>query len=144
MDVHAQARRTLAAFGHPADVRTGLALAADQLDGTEARHGGVDVTARCYIEQSRCAIASAWIQIEAAREMLKRTRGLLERWAERSPTSGADESARLKSPRRSEAARIGMLVPVERPSINRYTRRNSSGIKFGNLAARSRRRLVSG
>jgi hypothetical protein len=73
----------------------------------------VEAMARPLIEQCRREIAAAWVQIEAAREVLKRGRWLIERWAEHSRLDEAHESARLVSFGRSEAARIGMFVNVE-------------------------------
>ena len=82
----------------------------------------VEAIARPLIEQCRREIAAAWVQIEAAREVLERGRWLVERWAERCRADESNERARLKSSDRSEAARIGMFVTVE-PEIRRRARR---------------------
>ncbi|HEY1362843.1 MAG TPA: hypothetical protein VGF60_11425 [Xanthobacteraceae bacterium] len=68
-------------------------------------------SARRHIEQCRREVEAAWIQIEAARDLLQRTRWLLARWAECQRVHEHGESERLKARDRSEAARIGMLVP---------------------------------
>ncbi len=73
----------------------------------------IEAMARPLIEQCRREIAAAWVQVEAAREVLKRNRWLIERWAEHGRLDEAHESARLVSFGRSEAARIGMFVTVE-------------------------------
>ena len=77
------------------------------------RPGTAVPTARRHIEQCRREVEAAWIQIEAARDLLRRTRWLLARWAERQRAHEHGESERLKARDRSEAARIGMLVPSE-------------------------------
>lgn len=86
----------------------------------------VEAMARPLIEQCRREIAAAWVQIEAAREVLKGGRWLIERWAEHSRLDEAHESARLVSFGRSEAARIGMFVTVEAETHRRGARRNSA------------------
>jgi hypothetical protein len=73
----------------------------------------VDTLARQIIEQCRREIAAAWLHIAAAKEILRRGRWLLERWAEQNQLQETSESARLNSFARSEAARIGMFVRVE-------------------------------
>jgi hypothetical protein len=73
----------------------------------------IETMARPLIEQCRREIAAAWVQVEAAREVLKRNRWLIERWAEHDRLDEAHESTRLVSFGRSEAARIGMFVSVE-------------------------------
>jgi hypothetical protein len=73
----------------------------------------IETMARPLIEQCRREIAAAWVQVEAAREVLKHNRWLIERWAEHGRLDEAHESARLASFGRSEAARIGMFVTVE-------------------------------
>jgi hypothetical protein len=82
----------------------------------------IEAMARPLIEQCRREIAAAWVQVEAAREVLKRNRWLIERWAEHSRLDEAHESARLASFGRSEAARIGMFVTAE-AEIHRRGRR---------------------
>jgi hypothetical protein len=82
----------------------------------------VDTLAQQIIEQCRREIAAAWLHIEAAKEILRRGRWLLERWAEQSQSHKTSESARLNSFARSEAARIGMFVRVE-PETPRLRRR---------------------
>jgi hypothetical protein len=73
----------------------------------------VDTLAQQIIEQCRREIAAAWLHIEAAKEILRRGRWLLERWAEQSRLHERNESARLNSLPRSDAARVGMFVMVE-------------------------------
>jgi hypothetical protein len=87
----------------------------------------VEAMARPLIEQCRREIAAAWVQIEAAREVLKRGRWLIERWTEHSRLDEAHESARLASFGRSEAARIGMFVTVETESHRHRGRRIRAG-----------------
>ena len=87
----------------------------------------IEAMARPLIEQCRRKIAAAWAQIEAAREVLKRNRWLVERWAEHSRLDEANESARLISLGRSEAARIGMFVTVETETHRRRRRRIRTG-----------------
>jgi hypothetical protein len=96
----------------------------------------VEAMARPLIEQCRREIAAAWVQIEAAREVLKRGRWLIERWAEHSRLDEAHESARLASFGRSEAARIGMFVTAE-AEIHRHRGRRDRG--SGGHALRKRR-----
>jgi hypothetical protein len=83
----------------------------------------IEAMARPLIEQCRREIAAAWVQVEAAREVLKRNRWLIERWADHSRLDEAHESARLVSFGRSEAARIGMFVTVEAETHRRHGRR---------------------
>ena len=73
----------------------------------------VEAIARPLIEQCRREIAAAWVQIEAANEMLARGRWLLARWREQPRMDEAKENARLASSGRSEAARLGAFVMVE-------------------------------
>jgi hypothetical protein len=65
-----------------------------------------------FIAQCRREIDAAWLYVEAAREVLRRSRWLLAVWAERSRLLEAREDARLSGAGRSEAARIGMFVGV--------------------------------
>jgi hypothetical protein len=89
----------------------------------------VEAMARPLIEQCRREIAAAWVQIEAARGVLKRGRWLIERWAEHSRLDEPHESARLVSFGRSEAARIGMFVNVETETRRRGRRGDRGGGK---------------
>ena len=107
-----------------------------------------EAIARPLIEQCRREIAAAWVQIEAAREVLKRGRWLIDRWAEHARLDEAHESARLVSLGRSEAARIGMFVSVEMETRRRQARgrrRVSSGRALRKVSTRptSRIRLPS-
>jgi hypothetical protein len=68
--------------------------------------------ARPFIEQCRREIGAAWTQVEAAREGLRRTRGLLAVWEEQRRMGDAYWSGRPDLSSRSEAARIGMFVSV--------------------------------
>jgi hypothetical protein len=101
----------------------------------------VGALAQPFIEQCRREIAAAWTHIEAAREMLKRGRWLLARWAEQRKWLEAKESARLDASNRSEAARIGMFVSVE--PAPRRTRHAVASIKR-RPASHIRRRSASG
>jgi hypothetical protein len=85
----------------------------------------VDTLAQQIIEQCRREIGAAWLHIEAAKEILRRGRWLLERWADQSRLHATSESARLNSFARSEAARIGMFVRVE-PETPRLRRRRGT------------------
>jgi len=67
-------------------------------------------------------IEAAWGHIEAAKEILRHGRWLLERWAEQGRSGEPTENARLASSARSEAARIGMFVLLE-PETRRRSRR---------------------
>jgi hypothetical protein len=89
-----------------------------------------EALARPLIEQCRREIASAWVQIEAAREVLKRGRWLIDRWAEHSRLDEAHETAKLISLGRSEAARIGMFVSVETETRRHHQRRVRSGGRY--------------
>ena len=86
-----------------------------------------EALARPIIQQCRREIAAAWVQVEAAREVLRRGRWLLARWAKRSPIDESNESARLNSSDRSEAARIGMFVLAE-ADIYRHRRRRHRSV----------------
>ena len=107
-----------------------LAYMADQAVSIEA-------LARPLIEQCHRDIAAAWAQIEAAREVLKRGRWLVERWAEHSRLDEANESARLHSFGRSEAARIGMFVTVE-PEAHRHRGGRNRGAGGGRTLRKGR------
>jgi hypothetical protein len=85
----------------------------------------IETMARPLIEQCRREIAAAWVQVEAAREVLKRNRWLIGRWSEHGRLDEANESVRLSSFDRSEAARIGMFVGIE-PEGRRRVRRKRS------------------
>jgi hypothetical protein len=98
----------------------------------------VEAMARPLIEQCRREIAAAWVQIEAAREVLKSGRWLIERWTEHSRLDEAHESARLASFGRSEAARIGMFVTVETETHHRGRRRDRGGGKHALRKGRPR------
>ena len=82
----------------------------------EAEAQSIEALARPLIAQCRREIAAAWAQIEAAKDMLRRTRWLLARWAEQSQeqnqVEAPRESERLARSNRSEAARMGMFVFV--------------------------------
>ena len=97
-----------------------------------------EALARPLIEQCRREIASAWVQIEAAREVLKRGRWLIDRWAEHSRLDEAHESTRLVSLGRSEAARIGMFVTVETKTHRRGRRRDRGDGKHALRKSRPR------
>jgi hypothetical protein len=92
-----------------------------------AQSDSIEALARPLIEQCRREIAAAWAQIEAARDMLRRSRWLLARWAEQSRSEAPMESERLARSGRSEAARIGMfvLVPEDIAQSARGARRAS-------------------
>jgi hypothetical protein len=77
-----------------------------------AQSQSIEALARPLIEQCRREIAAAWAQIEAAKDMLRRSRWLLARWAEQSGAESPMENERLARASRSEAARIGMFVTV--------------------------------
>jgi hypothetical protein len=79
----------------------------------EEQSHAVEAISRPLIEQCRREIAAAWAQIEAASEMLLRSRWLLARWREQPRMDEAKENARLASAGRSEAARLGAFVMVE-------------------------------
>lgn len=96
----------------------------------------VETIARPLIEQCRRDIASAWAQIEAAREVLSRGRWLIERWAERSRMAHGTEKVDLSD--RSEAARIGMFVTVEPETHGRRGRRDRGGGKHALRKSRPR------
>jgi hypothetical protein len=101
----------------------------------------IGALARPFIEQCRREIAAAWTHIEAAKEMLKRGRWLLARWAEQRKWLEAKESARLDASNRSEAARIGMFVGVEAVPRRKY--HAVASIKR-RPASHTRRRSASG
>ena len=82
----------------------------------------VEALARQLITQCRREIEAAWGHIEAAKEILRHGRWLLERWAEQGRSGEPTENARLASSARSEAARIGMFVLLE-PETRRRSRR---------------------
>jgi hypothetical protein len=107
----------------------------------------IEAMARPLIEQCRRDIAAGWAQIEAAREVLKRGRWLIERWAEHGRLDEAHESARLKSFGRSEAARIGMFVSVETETHRHRERRIRGGggyaLRKSSARSTSRTRLPS-
>jgi len=87
----------------------------------------VDALARQIITQCRREIEAAWAHIEAAKEILRHGRWLLERWAAQGRSGEPTENARLASPARSEAARIGMFVLLE-PETRRRPRPPISSI----------------
>ncbi len=73
----------------------------------------VETIARQAIEQCRREIDAAWAQVEAAREVLRRGRWLLARWAEQARIERSGGGIRPDSRRRSEAASRGMFVAVD-------------------------------
>jgi len=73
----------------------------------------VETIARQAIEQCRREIGAAWAQVEAAREVLRRGRWLLARWAEQARIEESDVRIRPVSRLRSEAASRGMFVAVD-------------------------------
>jgi hypothetical protein len=68
--------------------------------------------ARPFIEQCHREIELAWLQIEAAKEVLTRGRWLLARWAEQSRAKTSNCIASPRPSDRSEAARMGMFVTL--------------------------------
>jgi hypothetical protein len=70
-----------------------------------------ELAARPLIEQCRREVAAAWGYINAAGEILSRSRVLAAQWAEQKRIE-EDEEANLDAPDRSEAARVGMFVGV--------------------------------
>jgi hypothetical protein len=108
--------------------------------------GVAEAVARPFIEQCRREIAAGWVQVEAAREVLRRGRWLLALWAERK-IEEANEEARLHASGRSEAARIGMFVladpyPHGRRRLRNRHRRSPAIIL--SAASHTRRRSASG
>jgi hypothetical protein len=108
-----------------------------------------EAVARPLIEQCRREIAAAWMQVEAAREGLRRGRWLLSRWTERSRIDEPnEEEARLNSSDRSEAARIGMFVLAEPDTYRHRRHRGRSGrlplIILSRPVAHTRPRSASG
>jgi hypothetical protein len=89
--------------------------------------GPAEALARPIIQQCRREIAAAWVQVEAAKEVLRRGRWLLAHWAERSRIDESSESARLNSSDRSEAARIGMFVLAD-ADIHRHRRQRNRSV----------------
>jgi hypothetical protein len=73
----------------------------------------IESLARPIVEQCHRDINLAWLQIEAAKEVLANTRWLLTRWAEQRRMEKSSGSPKWGSADRSEAARIGMFVMVE-------------------------------
>ena len=71
----------------------------------------VEAIAREAIVQCRREIELAWAQVEAAKEVLRRGRWLLARWAAQAQTAGDNRPS--PSRRRSEAATRGMFVAVD-------------------------------
>jgi hypothetical protein len=89
----------------------------------------VEAVAWPLIEQCRREIAAAWGYVNAAREILVRSRALAALWTEQRRVAAANEEANLDAPNRSEAARIGMFVGVgleARPRKRRH--RNSRAL----------------
>jgi hypothetical protein len=101
----------------------------------------VEALAQPFIEQCRREIAAAWIHIEAAKDMLKRGRWVLVRWAEQRRSQEASEITRLDAAGRSEAARIGMFVGVE---LARRRRRRVAALVIPRAPSHTRRRSASG
>lgn len=85
----------------------------------------VEAIARPLIAQCRRDIAAAWAQVEAAREVLGRSRWLVERWTDPSWMGAAHGIERIDLSDRSEAARIGMFVGIE-PATRRRKRSGRS------------------
>jgi hypothetical protein len=109
----------------------------------EARAQSIEALATPLIAQCRREIAAAWVQIEAAKEMLARGRWLLARWAEQIKSDAERENERLKSAARSEAARVGMFVMVEPERLERRprSRRRSRPAKAAPARPRQRARV---
>ena len=74
-----------------------------------------ETIARPLIQQCRREIGAAWVQIEAAREGLRRSRWLLAVWEEQRRKGDVYWKTRPDLSGRSEAARIGMFVPSHAP-----------------------------
>jgi hypothetical protein len=86
----------------------------------------IEAIARPLIAQCRRDIAAAWAQVESAREVLGRSRWLVERWTDLSRMGAAHGIERIDLSDRSEAARIGMFVGIE-PEAGRRARRKRIG-----------------
>ena len=84
----------------------------------------IEPLARLFVEQCHRDIKLAWLQIEAAKEVLANTRWLLTRWAEQSRMEKSNGSPKWGSADPSEAARMGMFVMVESETGRQRERRN--------------------
>ena len=98
----------------------------------------VEALTRQLIEQCRAEIHAAMLQIEAGREILKRTLPLLERWRRSAHEHG------IKLPA-FDFAKAGMFVLVEPAPRRRHPREDMRAAVNQALAnRRSRRRSASG
>ena len=102
----------------------------------------IEAIARPLIEQCRREIAAAWAQIEAANDMLARSRWLLARWLEQPRMDEARENARLASSGRSEAARLGAFVMVEPETWAPHGRRVRIGGEWPTSGHRRRQAIM--
>jgi hypothetical protein len=97
----------------------------------------VEAVAWPFIEQCRREIDAAWTEIEAARDVLRRSRWLRAKWAEQREMGYSRASTSPISSDRSEAARIGMFVIVE-PQAHGYPRGGRRLGRVVNAIARDR------
>ena len=85
----------------------------------------IDVAARQFIEQCRHDIAAAWTHVEAAKDVLRRSRWLVERWAVQANLDQVSEltPANLSVRRRRSRGFIMTASQTDR----RSRRRSASG-----------------
>jgi hypothetical protein len=95
--------------------RIGTGLLAKRCSLMTDRVDSFETIARPLIQQCRREIGAAWVQVEAAREGLRRGRWLLAVWEEQRRKGDLYWKSRTDLSSRSEAARIGMFVPSHPP-----------------------------
>ena len=86
---------------------------------------GVDSTVR-LIERCRSEIAAGWQQIAAARQLLLRTRWLLDRWAAQRPVVDAQPGDCGTQSRGPDEIFVGMFVLVKPDKLRRRRGRSKA------------------
>jgi hypothetical protein len=100
----------------------------------------VETVVRQAIERCRCEIDAAWLHVEAAKDILRRSQWLLSRWDVQRAMQDAASAVHLPA---FDIAKAGMFVLVESKTVvgRRRKRRVTTAVPSDR---HSRRRSASG